>query len=277
MTKLRELQSEFAAALFDADRAFPADVTSRDVRHPTRRFNVYRNNVFASLTDLLRAYFPVVTRLVGEEFFCALAREFFRESPPRSPMLSRFGEHLPAFIQRFPPAQDLPYLADIARLEWLRQRAYHARDRAPITASDLAVIRAEHLPNVVVELHPSAGLLVSRFPVVSIWHTNTHDAEVRLISLDEGGEAALVVRPQLEVLVVPLPPGADTFVALLRMAHTVRKAANASLLESREFNLQRSLALLIGAGAIADFEVRQTQRSNPQENGNHETARRELH
>lgn len=264
MTKLRELQAEFTAALFDRGHALPVDVTDRHgARRPTRRFNIHRNNVFGCLTDLLLAYFPVVARLVGAEFFFAMAREFVRESPPRSPVLSRYGGRFPVFIQKFPPARDLPYLVDIARLEWLRQRAYHARDQVPIAADDLAAIPARHVPDVTFELHPSVGLVVSRYPVVTIWQTNRHDAEVRPISLDGGGEAALIVRPQLEVLVVPLPSGADTFVALLRMAHTVRKAANASRLTDREFNLQRSLALLIDAGAIADFEVRQGQRSNP--------------
>lgn len=277
MTKLRELQSEFVAALFDPGHAPPSDMASRDPRHATHRFNVYRNNVFVSLADLLQAYFPVVARLVSEEFFRAMAREFVRESPPRSPILSRFGDRFPAFIQGFPPAQDLPYLADVARLEWLRQRAYHAPDQASLSAGDFAAISARHLPKATFELHPSAGLLVSRFPVVSIWRTNTQDLEVRPISLDEGGEAALVVRPRLEVLVVPLPPGTDVFAALLRTGCTVRKAANASLLTNREFNLQRSLALLIDAGAIADFEVNQREPCKPEEHGNHEPARRQLH
>lgn len=255
MTKLHELQSEFAAALFDRAHALPADVTSRWVRHPTRRFNVYRNNVFGSLTDLLQAYFPVVTRLVGEEFFRAMARAFMADDPPQSPILSRYGARFPAFIQGFAPARDLPYLADVSRLEWLQQRAYHARDQAPLTAEELGTVPAEQVRDVTFELHPSVGVLVSRFPVISIWQTNTFDAEVKSISLGAGGEAALVVRPQLDVQVVPLPIGADTFVALLAMAYTVSEAAAASLLSNSQFNLQRSLALLIEAGAIADFKL----------------------
>jgi hypothetical protein len=270
VTKLHDLQSEFAVALCDPNREIPGGVTSHNTRRPVRRFKVYRNNMVVSLTDLLQAYFPVVTRLVGEEFFRAMARDFIVRDPPRSPILSRFGARFPHFIQQFPPAQDLPYLADVARLEWLQQRAYHAADRAPITARDLASVPAEQMPDVVFELHPAVGLTVSPFPVVSIWKTNMIDSDVRSISLDEGGEAALVVRPQLDVQVVPLPSGADTFLALVMMDYTVSEATTASRLVDREFDLQQSLALLIGSGAIADFEVRQTRRYRARGGGNHD-------
>jgi hypothetical protein len=277
MAGLRELQSEFTAALFDPGHALPANVISHTTRQPLRRFNVYRNNIRLSLIDLLQSYFPVVARLVGESFFRAMAAAFIVSDPPRSPVLSRYGARFPAFVQKFPPASDLPYLSDVARLEWLQQRAYHARDCIPRTAEDLAAIPAGRLPDVIFELHPAVGLLVSRFPVVSIWRTNTLDAEVKTISLDQGGETGLVVRPDLVVQVVPLPAGADTFVALLIMAHTVREAAAASVLACPDFDLQRSLALLIESGAIADFEWRKRHSDNPKESGNHECVGPQLH
>jgi hypothetical protein len=209
---------------------------------------------------VLQSHFPVVTRLVGEEFFRAMSRSFIVDHPPRSPILSRYGGLFPAFIQKFPPVQDLPYLADVARLEWLQRQAYHARDQVPLTAAALEALPKTRLPHVTFELHPSVGLLVSRFPVVSIWRTNTLDAEVEAISLDSGGEAALVLRPRLDVQVVPLPPEAETFVALLMMGHTVRDAATASLRINQHFGLQNSLAILIEAGAFADFNVTTNRR-----------------
>ncbi len=268
MTGLHQLQSEFAAALLDPSRAVPLDVTSHTMPRPTRRFDVYRNNVVASLADVLQGHFPVVTRLVGEEFFRAMARCFIVDHPPRSPILSRYGGLFPAFIQKFPPVQDLPYLADVARLEWLQRRAYHARDQVSLTAAVLEALPKTRLPRLTFELHPSVGLLVSRFPVVSIWRTNTLDAEVEAISLDSGGEAALVVRPLLDVQVVPLPPEAETFVALLMMGHTVRDAAAASLRINRDFSLQDSLAILIDTGALADFDVMTDRKRKSGSDGN---------
>src|SRR5689334_21117181 len=85
MLSLRERQRGFAAALLGT-AAVPGGL------------QVYRNNVFASLTEALAAVYPVVKRLVGEPFFNQLARRFIRRHPSRSGNLHDFGAELPAFI-----------------------------------------------------------------------------------------------------------------------------------------------------------------------------------
>lgn len=277
MKELRDLQSEFADALFDATRAPPRDVTSHTSPMPVRRFNVYRNNVFAGFADILQAYFPVVTRLVGVEFFRFMAREFILNDPPRSPVLSRLGIRFPDFIRSFEPVHELPYLCDVATLELMQQRAYHAADRTSLTAADLATIARECAGDVVLELHPSADLLVSPYPVVSIWRTNTFDADVKPLGLADGGEAALIVRPRLEVGVVPVPQGTDLFLALLMRGHTLREAAEGSLYADPDFDLQRSMAILIDAGAVAGLEIGPRRCINPWKNRCHGQAHRQLH
>lgn len=270
MTELRESHSEFVAAIFDPHSGPPSDVTSNTSRHPMRRFNVYRNNVLSSLSDVLEAYFPVVTRLVGEEFFRAMAREYIRTNPPTSPILSRYGEDFPSFINQFEPVCDLPYLGDVACLEWLKQRAYHACDRKPIAASDLEQIPAHSAANVVLELLPSASIIASPFPIVSIWKTNTFDSDVQRTSLEAGGEAALVVRPALEVLIIPLSDGTQAFLRVLRAGVPIGEAASYALVRDSSFNFQLSLAGLIEVGAFASVRVRQRGCNNKQENSSRE-------
>lgn len=277
MKVLRDLQSEFAKALFDATRSPPRDVTSHTSPLPIRRFNVYRNNVFASFADILESYFPVVTRLVGVEFFRFLAREFILNDPPRTPVLSRLGIRFPDFIRSFEPVHELPYLADVAKLELMQQRAYHAADRTSLTGEDLANVPREDAGDLIVELHPAVDLLISPYPVVSIWRTNTFDADVKPLSLAAGGEAALVVRPWLEVGVVPIPRGTDLFVALLMRGHTVREAADGALFSDQNFNLPYSMAILIDAGAIASFEAGPSRSINPWKTRSHEQSHRHLH
>ena len=136
-SELHELQAKFAASLLDSQIRIPDAVVSHTSTVPVRRFNVYRNNVASSLIDVLQAYFPVVTRLVGEEFFRAMARVFIVQQPPRSPILSRYGGGFADFIADFEPTADVPYLADVARLEWLVLRAYHAVDLSPLNSRRL--------------------------------------------------------------------------------------------------------------------------------------------
>lgn len=267
MATLREIQHDFADALLDPARSIPCHVTSHTAGYPAARFNVYRNNVLASLIDVLASYFPVVRRLVGDEFFRAMAGEHVRQHPPRSPMLSRYGEQFPAFIASFDPVQDLPYLGDIARLEWHVLRAYHAADRRPLTASEIARSTSAEPQSVVLALHPSAALLASAHPIVSIWETNTNDDMVRPVDLASGGEHALVLRRELEVVVFRIGEGAHALLLAMRSGQTLGESIRAAATTEQRIaassaSLQAMLASLIGAGAFVDCRVQ--ERSNRQ-------------
>src|SRR4030067_705372 len=121
MPTLGDLQRAFAWGVCDAaGERFPGEA-----RHGrfggARLFQVYRNNVFLSLTGALAAVYPVVRRLVGEGFFDYLADSFIRAHRPGSGNLHDFGVELAEFLAGFPACAPHPYLADVARPEW----AYH--------------------------------------------------------------------------------------------------------------------------------------------------------
>ena len=99
-----------------------------------RRFAVYKNNVYARLVDALRDPFPAVERLVGEEFFRYAAVQYIAVTPPRSPTLLGYGKDFARFLEEFPPAQDIPYLSDVADLEFRYLEAYHAADAVSVAS-----------------------------------------------------------------------------------------------------------------------------------------------
>lgn len=102
MARLAERLEEFASALLDPERAVPEGLVGPDSEPSARRFAVYRNNVFVGLTDALRAGFPCVVKLVGDEYFAAMARVFAAAMPPGSPVLLHYGAEFPDFIASFP-------------------------------------------------------------------------------------------------------------------------------------------------------------------------------
>ena len=61
-------------AVLDAEADVPSPVVRRNGGSPARGFAVYRNNVYSSLIDVLESRFFVTSRLVGDEFFRAMAR-----------------------------------------------------------------------------------------------------------------------------------------------------------------------------------------------------------
>jgi hypothetical protein len=230
-------------------------VTSHNAPRPAKRFHIYRNNVFASLVTAIRTRFPAVERLVGEEFFRAMARLFVEAHPPRSPALFEYGADFPAFIAAFEPARDVPYLPDVARLEWLRSEAYHAADAAPIAPSALAEVPAESLGRLRLSLLPSARLFRSDWPAVSIWEANAGDSDAADLGDDPGAEDALILRPQLDVLVLRLGPGGWAFAQSLADRAPLAEAADRAAADNAEFSLPQTLGALLAAGAISGLSL----------------------
>ncbi len=177
MTGFSETQKAFAGAVLDAEAAVPTGLARKAEGAPSRRFGVYRNNVYAGLIDILAGRFPVVARLVGEEFFRAMARDYVEHEPPSSAVLLRYGAGFADFIAGFPPAATVPYLADMAALEWLRHSAYHAADAVPLPLQALASA-ADHAADAVLALHPSLGVVRSSYPIVSIYELNVEIGDV---------------------------------------------------------------------------------------------------
>ena len=247
-------QTSFADALLDADRPIPHGVTAHNAASPARRFAVYRNNVVSSLVKALGRRFPVVEQLVGAEFFAAMARVFVTEQPPRSPLLATYGDGFPAFVATFAPARDLPYLADVARLEAARTRAYHAADAAPVGADRFAKLDYEVAGDLRIAMHPSTEILRSPFPIVTIWAMNS--GEQQLAPLENWrGEDALVARPLLDVQVRTLPPGGAAFLLALATGRSIGEATEAALADDPDFDLTCNLAGLIGSGLARDIII----------------------
>lgn len=241
-------QEAFAAALLSPGVQPPRGLRVPAGADASHRFAVYRNNVFAGLSNALAARFPVVKRLVGDEFFALMARIHIAGNPPRSPLMFRYGESFPAFIRRFPPAAGIPYLADVARLEYLRGEAYHAADATPVEARRFSRLSGVALLATRVALHPSMRLLASSFPVVSIWSVHQDDATPMVARWK--AESALVARPELEVEVRLLPTGGYAFVEAIASGATIGGAASTAAEVHPSFDVAQVFATLLAARIV---------------------------
>ncbi|MEQ8380243.1 HvfC/BufC N-terminal domain-containing protein [Parvibaculum sp.] len=221
---LARFQAGFAGALREGTHE-PAGLRALPRTPGTaKRFDVYRNNVHASLIDALAAAFPVVERLVGRDFFRAAARVHLEEGFPRRGTLIGYGEGFPDFLERFPPAQGLAYLGDVARLELLWLEAYHAAEAEPVAPSSFAAHGAA-LTTMKPVLHPSFRLFSSRFPVAEIWRTNREDEEVRPVKSNGRRDTLMLVRPGADVFIHGLRPEQFVFLKALRDGASLGEAA----------------------------------------------------
>jgi hypothetical protein len=244
-----DIQSTFAAALRDTDKPVPEGLAAWNGPRPERRFQVYRNNVAIGLIGALASRFPVAEKIVGEEFFAAMAHEFIQIHPPRSPLLLAYGDDFADFVEDFEPADPIAYLPDVIRLEAARGRAYHAPDAAPLDAATLAALDPERLTELKLVPHPSLSVLTSPHPVITIWAMNSGALPLAPIE-DWIGEDALVVRPEMTVEIVSLPPGGATFLMALAAGANLATAVDAAMQEAEDFDISANLAGALQAGAF---------------------------
>lgn len=195
---LLELQRAMRTALLrDMDGTVCAHVIA-DGMEPEARLGIYRNTAAGVLATALQLSFPAVRRLVGPEFFDGAARLFAAESPPHGAWLDEYGAGFAEFLAGLPQAASLPYLEDVANLEWHVNLALHAPDTPPLDAARLALQPPEALAQWRFARHPAARLLWCAFPADAIWRAvlERDERAMAAIDLDDGPVWLLVHREE---------------------------------------------------------------------------------
>src|SRR5271157_4339768 len=146
MSALRELQCAVGRAVLGKDQASIVEAIHGDGLDPAARLGIYRHHYLTSLTEALKAIYPVVCRLVDERFFAYAARGFIDKAPPREPCLFEYGAAFADFLAEFPAAAKLAYLPDVARLEWVINAALHAPAEAPVARAAFAEVSMADYP-----------------------------------------------------------------------------------------------------------------------------------
>jgi Putative DNA-binding domain len=245
----QSISAGFSAAILNPLLPVPAGLFSPEARKADRRYAVYRNNVTVSLIAALEGNFPSIRRLVGDEFFAAMARAYARENPPNSRLMAEYGASFPEFLDSFEPLAKYPYMADVARLERLWLDSYHEADAEPLQGAALAATAPEALFETRFAPHPAARLFSSPFASVTIMSANRSTAEVPAVdaSIPEYG---LVSRPHLDVTVRHISASTHTFLIALTAGSTLSEGIEAALALDADFNLAANLQGMLEAGVF---------------------------
>ena len=170
-----------------------------EIESNQKRIGLYRGNVVANAQRALSAIYPVLQEIVGEAFFAGLARVFWQIQAPDSGDWNQYGRQLPHFLAEFEHAQHLPYLSDVARLEWAVHQAVYAADEPENE------IRAE--PDVL--WRPGTQILISAYPIADIWlahqASDSDELSQRLEHMRWVEQGALIFRESFAVKVLALP------------------------------------------------------------------------
>jgi hypothetical protein len=254
MLALRELQAAFAGHLGGADRADLLAVVAGGAIAAAARLEVHRHHVQASLGAALAATFPTIEALVGADFFRRMSRDFVRQHLPSQPVLAEYGEDFPSFIAGYEPAGRLPYLSEIAGLDWALNLAFQAPMGGRLTAADLAAIPVERLPAMTLRMAPGACVIRSAYPLDRIWRASQSEAGQATVELNSGPCHLLILRRLEDSTFVSLSVGEAAFVAGLLDGATLEAAAGAALQADPAFDLTGCFAHLLALGAFAALQ-----------------------
>jgi hypothetical protein len=241
---LRDLQRAFAGHLSGEDQ----QALVAEILPAVERLRIHRHHVLDSLAAALTATFPTVQAVVGAEYFRGLARAFIERSLPSQPVLAEYGAGFPAFIAGHDAAHDLPYLADVARLDWALNLAFHAPAGGRLAAADLAALPADRLPSLRLSLAPGTALVCSPYPLDRIWAAAQPGAAADPVDLAAGGVHLLVLRRPDDAAFVSLSAGEAAFVAGLGEGLSVEEATGQA---EPGFALSACFARLLGLGVFA--------------------------
>lgn len=163
---------------------------------PRARLDIYGNTAASVLVNALQLAFPAVQQIVGAEFFEGAARLFSSAMPPRSAWLDDYGAAFPDFLAQMPQSASVPYLADVARLEWQINCVLHAPDDLRLDVACLAQFDEDALAALRLRPHPAVRLLQCDYPADVIWRAvlERDDRAMRAIRLDGGPVHLLVQR-----------------------------------------------------------------------------------
>lgn len=240
-------QTAFRKGLLDPSLSAPEGLQNPDGAQATKRFDVYRNNVAVSLSDALEAAFPIIRKLVGDEFFRAMAGVYLRKFPPSSPLMMFYGERLPQFIKRFEPTRHIGYLHDIAMLELAIRKSYHAADATPIDGQALGAISADELMTTRMTIAPSVQVITSDYPIHAIYLANTRDDAPKPT---KGAESVLITRPQFDPMIHKISASDAKCITALQDGQSLGLAMAQA---GDDLDLGATLGLLLGQGAIAEL------------------------
>lgn len=260
--QLSEIQKRFKGRLLthpdedsrDTDLEAVMDVGKIDFDY---RFSVYCDNYINGLSNVLAQIYPTVKMLVGDEFMQSLSRAYIKDHLPQSGNLNDYGGEFSDFIAACEQTKSVPYLPDLARLEWAKNVAYHAPDDQVVDLARLQMLSADQQEHLVFHLRTSCLLLHSDWPVLDILdfvqtQDEKGDAEM---NLEARQEHVMIYRPKHHVQLISLEPSSFQFLEQIQNGLDLSQAVETILQLDPNFDLVTFLQTQYKLGTFSGFHV----------------------
>lgn len=254
MLSLYELQKQFTDNL----RNNSSEILNFVLNNSLQNIEIYQSSTFGALQKVLKEIYPVCLKLVGEEFFIAMIEDFIIANPSLSPDIGEYGKSLPDYIANFEPAEHLPYLADVAKLEWAWHQIYDAADNTLIDFDKLSSCYASEGENIQFTLSHNSTLLFSSFPIHRIWEINQDDyAENETVTLQDNQQFYYFIwRNELEMRIDLLTQAEWQMLSWSQAGYTLGDIAERIETLNYEIDFSEILVKATQCGWFCGFELR---------------------
>lgn len=163
------------------------------------RISVYQGGYTARTQDAIKQVYEALCHVIGARKTVELAQAYASKFPSQDYNLNFYGRHLPEFLESYPLSRELPFLVDLAKLEWKVCHAFHSFEQEPLDSKKLASLSADDWDNFVLKFQPSVDVIQSEWPILDIWqvrHTAVEEINVNLVNRPQ---SMLIFRRGLQV------------------------------------------------------------------------------
>jgi len=244
---LQNTQNEFAEMILSGYQ-------SPDLIKPACNILVHKNNITASLIRTLHETYPLIAKLVGNDCFRTTAENYIWQYPSRSSNMHDYGEYFSNFLVEYPPVQNLIYLPEVAKFEWICHALYFAADQAPLDMKLLQSVPRGQLEKLHFVLHPASRVIKFHYPLLRIIDL-CNEKISGTINIAEGGINLLIIRRELDITLVTLTSAEYVFLNAIQDNHSLSIAMKAAVNIDPDFNLREKLMGWINDKTIVDLTI----------------------
>jgi uncharacterized protein (UPF0276 family) len=142
----------------------------------SERVAVYAGGYTARIHEALSQVYEAVRKAIGEEAFSELAHVYADRYPSLDYNLNFAGREVPELLKKSPYLKDLPYLPDLAAMEWRVWQAFNAFDAVPFSPERMDRVPPEAWEGAHLLFQPSVSLFSSEWPVLDLWLARQKEA-----------------------------------------------------------------------------------------------------
>ncbi len=239
---LADTQNEFWRALKRCDNNIVTRIHGGERFKPEQRVEVYRTNARSLHVSVLVDVFCVCEKILGNDYFKQIAKNYFNQHPSQSSDLNEYGKAFPKYLQSLilkrPELKEFQYLADLAHLEWNIQKAHFSKDNINLDVTGYQKKCAQDGGNTVLLLQPSVSVMSSMFPVTELWGMHQSDEREGVIESSRQCQYLCIHRKEFQVSQQKI--SADVYILMKAMQDGKNLLAIAELFDD---NLQLNAAL----------------------------------